>query len=157
MALMDIREARHGDEEGIWKAHTRAITQISAKDYPADVINELVSRQPVDNIEQIDGHQQFVAEIDDTIVGFGALRLNDGEVVVLIVDPDFIRQGIGTQLLAQLEKAAVSAGLQRLVVGSSIYGRPFYQTCGYAGDAMRTVKGRRTGVEFDEYLMEKAL
>lgn len=154
---MVIRDARHGDEEGIWRTHTRAITQVSSQDYPEEVIKELVSSHPVNDIEKIDGQRPFVAAINETIVGFGALRVRDGEVVVLVVDPDYMRQGIGTQLLSRIEKAAMDAGLQRLVVGASRYGRPFYTACGFTDSAIRTVKGRRTGVEFDEYLMEKVI
>ncbi len=152
-----IRKARFGDEWGIWNAHTRAITQVSSREYPEEVLSELLRPEPVANVEVIAGVQIFVAEIEAGIVGFASIRLESSEIEVMIVDPDFMRQGIGRALMKQLESVATDAGLERLIVGSSSYGRPFYRACGFSDDGMRTRKGHRTGVEFDEYLMVKQL
>ena len=154
---MVIREARHGDEWGIWNAHTRAITQVSSLEYPKEVIAELVRPEPVENVESFEDVQIFVADIDDKIVGFGVIRIQSSEIEVLIVDPDFMRQGIGRKLLEKLELVATDAGLERLVVGSSVYGQPFYRACGFIDRGVRDRIGRKTGVEFQEYLMVKPL
>ena len=154
---MVIREAKHGDEWGIWNAHTRAITQVSSLEYPEEVLAELLRPEPVSNIEAIEGVQIFVAEIDHQIVGFGSIRIQSSEIEVMIVDPDFMRQGIGQKLMERLETVAIDAGLERLIVGSSVYGQPFYRACGFADIGIRNRTGHRMGVEFQEHLMEKLL
>jgi GNAT superfamily N-acetyltransferase len=85
------------------------------------------------------------------------IREASHEVEVLIVDPDFMRQGIGRRLLEQLVSVAVDAGLEQLLVGSSVDGQPFYRACGFVDRGIRNRVGRRTGVEFQERLMEKPL
>ena len=154
---MVIREARHGDEWGIWNAHTRAITQVASIGYPKEVIEELVRSEPVENLEIFDGVQIFVAEIDNEIVGFAVIRIQTSEIEVMIVDPDFMRQGIGRELMERLEAVATDAGLEQLIVGSSVYGQPFYRACGFIDSGVRNRTGRKTGVEFQEFVMVKQL
>jgi putative acetyltransferase len=141
---------------GIWTVHTKAITEISARDYPQAVVEELLSPKPMENVEA-NKARHYVAEIDGEVVGFGAINLDDGEIPIVIVHPNYMRQGIGTRLMEKLEAGAVENGLLKLSVGSSIYGRKFYRACGFTERGSRTVKGRRTGVEFTEYPMEKVL
>lgn len=154
---MLIRDAKHGDEWGIWNVHTRAITQVSSLEYPREVLAELLRPEPVANIEAIEGVQIFVAETGDRIVGFGSIRVETSEIEVMIVDPDFMRQGIGRMLIEQLESVASDAGLEQLIVGSSIYGQPFYRACGFIDSGIRNRTGHKSRVEFQEHLMVKRL
>jgi putative acetyltransferase len=151
-----VRRARHGDERDMWRVHTRAIIEVSAKDYPAAVIDELLSPEPMENVES-SPVCFFVAEADGAVVGLAGVDLVGGSIPVVMVDPKHLRQGIGTRLLARVQEHARNAGVGTLTVGSSKYAREFYRALGFSGGELRTVKGRRTGVDFAEYHMEKVL
>ncbi|MFN0121183.1 MAG: GNAT family N-acetyltransferase [Blastocatellia bacterium] len=47
------------------------------------------------------------------------------------VHPQFARRGIGRQLLAHCESAAIAAGFRRLEMMATLPGVPLYQACGY--------------------------
>ncbi|GGH47096.1 amino-acid N-acetyltransferase [Microbacterium album] len=62
--------------------------------------------------------QEFlVAEVDGTIIGCGALHVmweDLGEVRTLLVDPSWLRRGVGRAIVEGLERKARELGLKRL-------------------------------------------
>jgi GNAT superfamily N-acetyltransferase len=49
----------------------------------------------------------------------------------MFVDPDYHRQGIGSQLLARIEQVAKDRGIFKLSLMTSIPAEGFYQKFGY--------------------------
>jgi len=47
------------------------------------------------------------------------------------VHPDWARRGIGAMILEACEGAAIAAGFQRLEMGATLTGVPFYRAKGY--------------------------
>jgi GNAT superfamily N-acetyltransferase len=49
----------------------------------------------------------------------------------MYTDPDFVRRGIGRQMLALCESAAREAGFERVELMATMAGEPLYLACGY--------------------------
>jgi ribosomal protein S18 acetylase RimI-like enzyme len=66
----------------------------------------------------------FVAEVDGTMAGFGCLRLVPhlqgdapyAELTDLYVDPPFRRRGVARALMTEVERVAMAAGADEIVV-----------------------------------------
>ncbi len=71
-----------------------------------------------------------VAERRPRLVGVGAIDAT-GQIRLLYVHPDCQRVGIGTSLLAALERQAENWHLAQITLGSSIGACPFYERHGY--------------------------
>ena len=64
-------------------------------------------------------------------------RVDGAELATFFVLPEYQGQGIGTRLLAAIERQARMQGITHITVDSSLTGAAFYARMGY----------RRTGVE----------
>lgn len=95
------------------------------------------------------GRRQYLhlaAYDDGRLVGYARLHLQDGEskVYQVCVDRAERRRGIGTALMAELERVAAGVGRERLVLDAREEAVAFYQRLGYlvVGD---TFISERTG------------
>ena len=79
-----------------------------------------------------DNEVRIVAEIDDEIVGIGALVLEKFELRACYVTPNASRNGVGSALVWEIEKIALNHGLEKLQLDSSLSAVPFYCALGYA-------------------------
>jgi len=71
----------------------------------------------------------FAALHDGTVLGTGSL---DGRAVrTMFIHPHHQGQGIGRQLMARIEEAALQAGVTVLAVPSSVTAEPFYAKLGF--------------------------
>jgi amino-acid N-acetyltransferase len=90
----------------------------------------LLSKATVTLFEDI---QEFlVAEVDDQVVGCGALHVmweDLAEVRTVAVDPEFAGQGIGSLLLQSLMERARAVGVQR--VFCLTFAVPFFELHGF--------------------------
>lgn len=92
----------------------------------------------------------WVAERRGDVVGFVDLT-SGGEVLMLYVDPDHTRQGIGSALLDEAERAARAADMPRLSACVSRVAEPLFGRAGF-------VVVRRRWVELgDERLAQAVL
>ena len=57
------------------------------------------------------------------------------KIRAIFVHPACARRGLGTLLLQHCERAAQSAGFDRVEMGSTLTGVPLYRKMGYAVDA----------------------
>jgi len=71
----------------------------------------------------------FVAVTGSQIVG--VVRGTENRLVNLFVDGNCHRQGIATRLVERFEKACRKAGGKDIVLRSSLYATPFYESVGY--------------------------
>jgi len=84
--------------------------------------------------EQITGGRVLVAESDGRLVGFAVvLRRDDGqgELDGLFVEPDCMRQGIGSQLVREAERVAIRDGASFLHVIANRQASKFYAANGF--------------------------
>ena len=71
------------------------------------------------------------------LLGFGIMKYHEEEahLLLLAVHPAVVRRGVGSRLLAWLEKAAITAGVGQVyleVRASNATARAFYRRAGYA-------------------------
>ena len=118
-----------------------AVRGLAAKDYPASVV-EAWARPITDQsiarfLANHDKEIRLLAEIDRHAVGIGALVVENAELRACYVAPSAARRGIGTALVAEIERIAREHHLDHLHLESSVTAEPFYASLGYE------VEGRR--------------
>ncbi len=148
-----VRVANPRDRPLIAQIYKQSIHVICAADYTQEQIQALLEhKQPYKM--NIWGDIVFVAEYGERIVGFAALL--GSFVSAIFVDPLWIRQGIGTQLLNAIEIEAASRRFKWLFVKASLTGEPFYRTRGYEFIAQSDVVVAR-GIRFACVDLQKRL
>lgn len=76
-------------------------------------------------------YQMFVALDDKKIVGMITLR-NASHISLLFVDEEYHRRGIGSALIAYLQKYLLSEmGVEKVTVNAAPYGVDFYHKLGF--------------------------
>ncbi len=127
-----IRQANDRDREGIWRVHTEAIRASCTASYSETQIAAWTALLTPDVYRGvIVNHRIIVAEAADGIVGFGQLDPKGGEVVALYVLPRAERRGIGSKMLARLERGAGAIGLALVWVRATLNAESFYAGRGY--------------------------
>ena len=146
----EVRAARESDAGDISKVILWALRETNAKDYSADIIRRVEpSFRPAAVLQLMGKRKVFVATIASRIVGTASL---DGEVIrTVFVAPDVQGQGVGRQLMAEIELAARQGGVKVLTVPSSLTAEAFYSRLGF-----RAVRDSYHGEE-RTIIMERAL
>ncbi|NMZ07014.1 GNAT family acetyltransferase [Pseudomonas proteolytica] len=145
-----VRLAQASDAEGISQVILAALHSSNAGDYPADVIARVASNfTPQAVLQLLTRRTVLVALQDQQIVATAALDAN--VVRSVFVNPALQWQGIGRQLMVDIEQRAREAGVTVLSVPSSLTAEPFYTKLGF-----HTVRDVYHGNE-RTLVMEKAL
>lgn len=127
-----VRPARFRDAAAVRGIHLAAIRQVCARDYTPDQIAAWADPSPLARYRAaIVDHPFIVAELDATITGFAELQVTSSEVRAVYVDPRYLRRGVGSALLAELERIARDAGVSELRLDSSLTAAAFYRSAGY--------------------------
>lgn len=155
--MFTVRRATPEDSPGIGWVHVRAIRELCAARYPSEEIEAWAKqRDPEHYVEAIRGKEFYVAEQDGSVVGFGTLDKESGEIEAVYVSPDVAGRGVGSEILRKLEERAMASGLKALRLDASLNAIPFYTRNGYS--TVRELKHRLTsGVEIACVLMTKDL
>ena len=150
---ISLRVAREDDIPALEQLISRSVRQLSAGYYSdAQVESALRYVFGVDTQLIADG-TYFIVEVDSHIAAcggwskrktlYGGDQMKAGEDALLdpaaeaarirafFVDPAYARRGIGRQLLAACEQAALSAGFRSLEMGATLPGEPLYAAAGY--------------------------
>lgn len=137
MAETTIRRARDEDREAIWQVHTQSIRGLCSQAYKPPEISAWVARLSPDSYAGVLATQtMFVAEVDQTIVGFGQLDPGKAEVKALYVLPQKVKAGVGSALLSKLEEEARAHGLTCLRLYATLNAESFYERKGYQRRAL---------------------
>ena len=125
---LQFRLAKSEDIKKLLELQSSSIRLMSA-DYTPRQIESLVRSQ---TLARYGSHEiVFLASYKDELVGFACLINNYFQIGGLYVHPNFIRQGIGTQLLEFIEKTAIDKGCKVISVMSSLTAINFYKARGY--------------------------
>ena len=131
----------HDDEARSFLLIQRAsVRGLAANDYPPSVIDAWAPPLPVTDTAVAffrvnhDEEIRLVAELDGELVGIGALVLADSELRACYVLPAAARCGIGSALVAEIERIARHYGLTHLELLSSLTAEPFYRRLGYEAE-----------------------
>ncbi len=103
---------------------------------------------------RMSGRHTLVAERGDEVVGFAELE-GDGHLDMLYCRADAVGRGVGSLLLAAVERRARGLGLGRISTEASITARPFFGRHGFAVLRRNTVW--RQGTALTNFSMQKLL
>jgi ribosomal protein S18 acetylase RimI-like enzyme len=128
-----LRRARLADAPALARVMRAAIRGLARGAYPAAQVGAWSSLPAAYHAWAMTagGETVWIAERSGRIVGYAALRR--AEVTALFVLPSAGRRGIGTALLAAVERAARRRGIRRLVLRASLNGLAFYRAHGFTG------------------------
>lgn len=153
---VNLRPATIDDLSDLQSLFVATILRAGKNDYDSKQLQVWVAS--VENEQRwkdaISNQYFLVAEVDDTIAGFGSLEGND-YIDFMYVHPDYHRKGVAKRIYQALEKEAVSQDSSLLTANVSITARSFFLTQGF-----KVVKENRNqirGVEIINYRMKKDL
>lgn len=154
--MVSIRKAMREDAQAIIELRNRAIIDQCSAHYSPQQLS-LWTEGGVSEHFLIDVEDNFyVAEKNQRIVGSGKLNIQTGMVDAIFVDPDYLRQGVATCMLAHLQKLAHEYCLTQLQLEATLNAAAFYRTLGFVGDIISTYHSPR-GISLDCVPMRKSL
>lgn len=145
---MNVRAARPADAEAVNRVHLDAVDELGPDAYDEDQVAAWArGAEPSDYDVDGDGNRFVVAEVDGEVRGFGELAYTpgdyldpaaDAEVKAVYVHPTVARRGVGSALLAALERDARENDVETVGLWASRNAVPFYEYHGYERVAERT-------------------
>jgi GNAT superfamily N-acetyltransferase len=154
---VSLRLAVDGDRPGIFAVHLRAVRETCSRSYSPQQIAAWTNVLSVDDYTTLMRRRLLVVATDaDTVVGFGQLDPDAGEIDAVYVLPQRQGEGIGRRLLSELERLALLRGLRRLAVSATLNATGFYERAGYARRHV-AVHRTLTGVQLACVRMGKTL
>lgn len=135
---MTIRKFTEADAKTVSALIIRTIRISNTRDYPAELMEELVKTETPEHVLQRASWTHFyVAEEEGKIVGCGAIgpywgREDESSLFTIFVDPDEQGKGIGRAIMEKLEQDEFALRAKRIEIPASITGLPFYQKMGYS-------------------------
>ncbi len=96
----------------------------------------------------------IILEKDNQIIGTGTVVGN--EIMRVFVDPEFQKRGFGKLIMRELERKAVSAGVDVVKLDASLPSKKFYELLGYVV-LEETFLELGNNKRLDYYKMEKTL
>ena len=95
---MKLRHARPADAARLHELHTASVRTLFSPSYRPDVIDGwLRNRRPESYLPEIARGDLFVVDQELNIVGFGSAA--PGVIIAVYVDPDAIKQGVGSAIM----------------------------------------------------------
>lgn len=144
------------DLDDVLKLFYESVHSICMNDYTSEQLDAWAPKNPdVYRWEaSLNKNHTLVIEKNNHIVGFGNVG-ETGYLDRLFVDKNYLRQGIASTLVEQLEKYARMKGIVFMNTSASITSKPFFESQGYIVLEEQIVE--RKGVRIKRYLMEKKL
>jgi putative acetyltransferase len=131
-----VRPMSPGEARCFLEIHHAAIRGIAALDYPALVLEAWAPPITDATIERFlrnrDDEVRLVADLDGEPAGIGAIVVNAAELRACYVVPTAVRKGVGSAIVAEIERIAREHSLDHLELESSLTAEPFYLALGYA-------------------------
>ena len=135
---MEIRRFEENDAAAVSELIRTTLRTSNAQDYPAEMIDALVTRETPEYILQRVSWTHFYVVADDSrIIACGAIgpywdKQDESALFTIFVHPDHQGKGIGRAIMETLEKDEFALRAKRIEIPASITGLPFYQKMGYS-------------------------
>ena len=135
---MNIRRFTEQDAKAVSELIIRTIRISNVRDYPAELMEELVRTETPEYVLQRASWTHFyVAEEEGKIIGCGAIgpywgKEDESSLFTIFVDPDCQGKGVGRAIVGTLEQDEFALRARRIEIPASITGLPFYQKMGYS-------------------------
>ena len=130
--MIEIRKAIEKDITGIRELFRQTILSVNLKDYTPEQAKAWADRGNDNEVwkERIAEQYFIVAEINNVIVGFAALK-PDGYLNSMFVHTAYQGIGIASALLNDIEKQVIISGLNEITADVSITANPFFEKRGF--------------------------
>jgi putative acetyltransferase len=126
---MTIRSFQPADAKPLATLIQRDLEEVNT-DYAPAIIKALTNLYTAPNLTQLATERDtYVAKVGDKPVGIIALA--DNTAHTLFVDPHYHKQGIGSALMAHIERVARGQGCPYLELHASTTAFDFYRKRGY--------------------------
>ncbi|NHZ64737.1 GNAT family N-acetyltransferase [Massilia genomosp. 1] len=127
-----LRAAALSDIDAMWALRTRAIRHGCRDHYAPEVIGPWsAAPAPLSYPGLVGKGGAVIAEEQGAMLGYAILDVGTGEVDAVFVDPAAGGRGIGTTMLAALERMALGRGFTRLTLSASLNALAFYRAAGF--------------------------
>lgn len=151
-----IRPYRDTDARATRSIFQRAVRVTAAAHYTAEQLAAWVPDDPAvavldDWAARRAAVTTWVAELDDSAVGFTDLDIETGYLDMLFVDPGAGRRGVGSALIRQVLDEARAVGLREVTVQASRTAQPVFERHGFV--VVREQRVERHGVLIENAVM----
>jgi putative acetyltransferase len=131
-----VRLMRDEEAKAFLEIQRASVRGLAADHYPASLIEAWAPLPVTDTAIAFfrvnhDEEIRLIAELDGEAVGIGALVVANSELRACYVLPFAARKGVGSALVAEIERIARHHGLRDLELVSSLAAEPFYRALGY--------------------------
>ena len=134
---MIIRKFVEADAKEVSDLIIKTIRISNTKDYPLDMMEELILRmQPENVLKRASRTHFYVVEENSVITGCGAIgpcwdKEDECSLFTIFVLPEYQGRGIGRLIVETLEKDEYALRSKRIEIPASITGLGFYRKLGY--------------------------
>ena len=129
---MNIREATVADAPTLKQIHSRAVLALCRDDYSPEQLEGWVSHSTLEKQRvRLEKHRVYIAEQGGQAIGFVRWNPATYELCSIFVDPDYVRQGVATGLMAHACEDAIAQGVAAFWLDASLTAVPFYEALGW--------------------------
>src|SRR6516225_908756 len=119
-----VRPMQAAESRRFLEIHHESVWGLAANDYPTAVIDAWAPPLNAERLDRFlqnrDNEIRWIAEVGGEAVGIGALVVANAELRACYVLPEAARRGIGTALVAEIERLARQHGIRDLRLESSV-------------------------------------
>lgn len=138
MDTQEIRLATPQDAVVMHELHTSSVRVLCKDVYSQETIEGWLANRSPSGYIGIRKNEMYVLEQSGNIVGFS--HVVPGEILAIFVDPDYIRQGIGSALVKHGLTKAKEDHIGPIRIDSTLNAQPFYESLGFRMTGQRTVQ-----------------
>ena len=137
MENLEIRRFNNNDATTISKIICRNFLEVNIKDYSKEEMELLSEIYNSDKVLEVASYaHMYVARIDNTIVGSGAIssfwgKLDESILLTIFVLPELQGKGIGRKIIETLESDEYFLRSKRIEIPASITACEFYKKMKY--------------------------
>ena len=153
---MEFREYKDTDLHAVMDLFYVTVHEVNKNDYSEEQLDAIAPKAANEYHweKSLEKNHTIVVEEDDKLIAFGNIG-KTGYLDRLYVHPDYLRKGIASKLVEELEKYAKKHGSHVINVTSSITSIAFFESKGYA--VIEEQINERRGERLLRYLMEKKI
>lgn len=153
---MEFREYKNTDLHAVIDLFYVTVHEVNKNDYSEEQLDAIAPKAANEYHweKSLEKNHTIVVEEDDKLIAFGNIG-KTGYLDRLYVHPDYLRKGIASKLVEELEEYAKKHGSHVINVTSSITSKLFFESKGYA--VIEEQINERRGERLLRYLMEKKI
>lgn len=153
---MEFREYKNTDLHAVMDLFYVTVHEVNKNDYSEEQLDAIAPKDANEYHweKSLEKNHTIVVGEDDKLIAFGNIG-KTGYLDRLYVHPDYLRKGIASKLVEELEEYAKKHGSHVINVTSSITSKAFFESKGYA--VIEEQINERRGERLLRYLMEKKI